>query len=76
MNETLTEEQRSTLRRAVHLDSQGLLFMPGDVGQRSRVAAFVRRGLMEFAGEGVHEDSGREGAGYRLTDAGRKAVSP
>ena len=72
-----TEEHRHFLIRASELEARGMSFAPADVGQRSRVAALVRRGLMvqdDF--ESKHEETGRMGRGYRLTEAGRKAVIP
>ncbi len=73
----LTEPQRYYLIRASELEAQGMSFMPSDVGQRSRVSALVRRGLMaQDDHESKHEGTGQMGRGFRLTDAGREAVSP
>lgn len=69
----LSASQKTTLYWARHLKAEGELYMP-DFSTARTVAALVRKGLMCDAGEAKHEDTGRMGRAYDLTEAGVAAA--
>jgi DNA-binding PadR family transcriptional regulator len=69
----MTSKQRTELRGVGYWNRKGVWYMPSSIGGYSACSALERRGLVK-SDVAIHEDTGREGLAYWLTDAGEVEV--
>lgn len=65
----VTDKMREAAREALVMHGEGLGLMPDDPGLMSACLAWVRRGALKRVNGVHHEDTGREGVGFKVDPA-------
>ncbi|MGK3981357.1 hypothetical protein WMF38_57700 [Sorangium sp. So ce118] len=70
----MTSKQRTELRSVRYFNGKGTWCMPANIGGYAACSALERRGFVK-TDVAMHEDTGREGLAYWLTEAGEAEVT-